>query len=48
MSTKFFTNHGQQTLLDKFKGVFASNPDLRAFDALVGITREKGAYDHDT
>lgn len=31
-----FTNHGQQTLLDKSKGVMASNSDVRAFDAPVG------------
>ena len=36
MSTRFFTNHGAQTLFAKFQGVFASNKDLAAFDALVG------------
>jgi hypothetical protein len=36
MSTRFFTNHGVQTLFSKFEGVFASNKDQAAFDALVG------------
>ena len=38
MSTRFFTNHGQQTLFAKFEGVFSSNKDLEAFDALVDVT----------
>ncbi len=37
MSTRFFTNHGSQKLLAKFAGVFSSNKDLAAFDALVGF-----------
>ena len=36
MSTRFFTNHGAQTLFAKLEGVFASNKDLASFDALVG------------
>ena len=44
MSTKFFTNHGQQTLLAKFEGVFASNKDLASFDALVGYLRSSGWF----
>lgn len=44
MSTKFFTNHGAHTLLEKFKGVFASNRDLKAFDALVGYLRSSGWF----
>lgn len=44
MSSKFFTNHGPQTLFDKFRGVFASNRDLRAFDALIGYLRSSGWF----
>ncbi len=44
MSTRFFTNHGSQTLLAKFEGVFASNKDLAAFDALVGYLRSSGWF----
>ena len=34
ISTRFFTNHGDQTLLNKFQGVFESNTDIEGFDAL--------------
>ena len=44
MSTKFFTNHGAQTLLQKFQGVFASNPDIAWFDALIGYLRTSGYF----
>lgn len=44
MSSKFFTNHGEQTLLAKFKGVFESNPDIEWFDALVGYLRASGYF----
>jgi len=36
MSKRFFTNEGENTLLKKFAGVFAHNPDIERFDALVG------------
>jgi hypothetical protein len=36
MSTRFFTNRHDNTLLAKFAGVFANNPDILFFDALVG------------
>lgn len=39
MPKHFFTNHGPQTLLAKFEGVFSTNKDLAAFDALVGYLR---------
>jgi superfamily II DNA or RNA helicase len=44
MSTRFFTNEGQNTLLNKFAGVFAHNPDLERFDALVGYLRASGYF----
>jgi superfamily II DNA or RNA helicase len=44
MPKHFFTNHGPQTLLAKFEGVFASNKDLAAFDALVGYLRSSGWF----
>ena len=36
MSTRLFTNAGENTLLKKFAGVFESNADIERFDALVG------------
>jgi superfamily II DNA or RNA helicase len=44
MSTRFFTNHGVQTLFAKFEGIFASNKDMAAFDALVGYLRSSGWF----
>lgn len=44
MSTRFFTNHGEQTLFKKFQGVFDSNPDIEWFDALVGYLRSSGYF----
>lgn len=44
MSTRFFTNHGEQTLFEKFRGVFESNPDIEWFDALVGYLRSSGYF----
>jgi superfamily II DNA or RNA helicase len=44
MSTRFFTNNGDNTLLAKFAGVFAHNPDLVRFDALVGYLRASGWF----
>ena len=44
MSTRFFTNHGEQTLFKKFQGVFESNPDIEKFDALVGFLRASGYF----
>jgi len=44
MSTRFFTNEGENTLLKKFAGVFAHNPDIERFDALVGFLRASGYF----
>ena len=44
MSTRFFTNDGEKTLLNKFAGVFAHNPDLARFDALVGFLYASGYF----
>lgn len=44
MSTRFFTNRSEHTLLAKFKGVFESNADLECFDALVGYLRASGYF----
>ncbi len=44
MSTRFFTNVGEQTLFKKLKGVFESNPDLQWFDAVVGYLRASGYF----
>ncbi len=44
MSTRFFTNNGENTLLNKFKGVFQNNKDIEFFDALVGYFRASGYF----
>ena len=44
MSTRFFTNDGENTLLNKFKGVFEHNKDIECFDALVGYFRASGYF----
>ncbi len=44
MSTRFFTNEAENTLLNKFAGVFAHNPDIDRFDALVGYLRTSGYF----
>lgn len=44
MSTKFFTNENENTLLEKFKGVFSNNKDIQFFDALVGYFRSSGYF----
>ena len=44
MSTKFFTNNEENTLLKKFEGVFKYNPNIQYFDALVGYFRASGYF----
>jgi superfamily II DNA/RNA helicase len=44
MSTKFFTNQNQNTLLNKFKGIFENNKDIDFFDAVVGYFRASGYF----
>lgn len=44
MATKFFTNEGQNTLLQKFQGVFEHNKDIEFFDALIGYFRASGYF----
>ena len=44
MTTRFFTNAGDNTLLNKFKGVFENNRDILFFDALVGFLRASGYF----
>lgn len=43
MSTKFFTNKEDNTLLNKFKGIF-KHSEVNAFDALVGYFRSSGYF----
>ncbi len=43
MSTKFFTNKEDNTLLNKFKGIF-EHTEVNAFDALVGYFRSSGYF----
>jgi len=44
MSTRFFTDIGEQTLFRKFKDVFENNPELEWFDALIGFLRASGYF----
>ena len=44
MSTKFFTNSEENTLIKKFEGVFTYNPNIQYFDALVGYFRASGYF----
>lgn len=44
MSTKFFTNREENTLIKKFEGVFKYNPNIQYFDALVGYFRASGYF----
>lgn len=44
MNTKFFTNTEENTLLNKFQGVFEFNPNIRNFDILVGYFRASGYF----
>lgn len=43
MSTKFFTNKDDNTLLNKFKGIF-EHTEVNGFDALVGYFRSSGYF----
>lgn len=43
MSTKIFTNEGENTLLNKFEGI-SENQDIRHFDALVGYLYASGYF----
>jgi superfamily II DNA or RNA helicase len=44
MSTKFFTNQDDNSLLKKFEGVFANIESIKHFDALVGYFRTSGYF----
>ncbi len=44
MSTNFFTNNGENTLIQKFKGIFENHHDIEFFDALVGYFRASGYF----
>lgn len=43
MSTKFFTNSGENTLINKFDGIF-KHTSVHYFDALVGYFRSSGYF----
>jgi superfamily II DNA/RNA helicase len=44
VSTKFFTNQNDNSLLKKFEGVFSNVESIRHFDALVGYFRSSGYF----
>ncbi len=44
MSTRFFTNNGENTLLAKFRGIFEHNQDIDRFDVLIGYLRASGYF----
>ncbi|MDR0682501.1 MAG: phospholipase D-like domain-containing protein, partial [Dysgonamonadaceae bacterium] len=45
MSSKFFTNQAENTLINKFEGVISNNPDINCFDAMVGYLRASGYFE---
>jgi ERCC4-related helicase len=45
MSSKFFTNQEENTLINKFKGVISNNLDINCFDAVVGYLRVSGYFE---
>ncbi len=44
MSTKFFTNSDDNSLIKKFKGTLENIQGLKHFDALVGYFRASGYF----
>ncbi len=44
MSTKFFTNTNENTVFQKFKGIFGNMKDIYAFHAVVGYFRSSGYF----
>ena len=44
MSTKFFTNENENTLINKFESVLTSGNNFQNFDALVGLLRFSGYF----
>jgi len=44
MSTKFFTNEGQNSLIKKFRGAFENLDNIYAFHAVVGYFRSSGYF----
>ena len=44
MSSRFFTNENQNTILEKFRAVFENNPHIAEFDALVGYFHAAGYF----
>lgn len=44
MTTKFFTNQDDNSLLKKLEGVFTNSDNIRHFDALVGYFRASGYF----
>ena len=44
MDTKFFTNQQENTLFNKFEGVFTHNKTINHFDVLVGYFRASGYF----
>lgn len=44
MSTRFFTNESENTLLNKFIGIFENNRNIEYFNALIGYFRASGYF----
>lgn len=44
MTTKFFTNENENTLISKFEGVLKFNQNIEFFDSLVGYFRSSGYF----
>lgn len=45
MSSQFFTNRDENTLINKFDGVLSNNLNINSFDAVVGFIRASGYFE---
>ncbi|MDR3327722.1 MAG: hypothetical protein LBT04_06320 [Prevotellaceae bacterium] len=45
MTTKFFTNQQENTLINKFDGIIGNNLNINCFDAVVGYLRASGYFE---
>ena len=45
MSSKFFTNREENTLINKLEGVIGNNQNINCFDAVVGYLRASGYFE---
>lgn len=44
MTTNFFTNRNENTLIKEFEGILENNPQIKNLDAVVGFLRASGYF----